>query len=124
MGLFRGRQIRTRVRLAKAISWPLPTISSLPQAITVWVPAAKAIRTLANHSDLLIVQIPFEAPLALNNVGLPVLYHVIANIKGAAAASRYGGLLRPLASLTGFCLDRFYAALVNRPRSKNDCQRR
>jgi glycosyltransferase involved in cell wall biosynthesis len=72
------------------------------------------IREVERHSDALIVQLPFPAPLALLNGRRPRVYHVCADIYGMARASNYyRGYKRLPAVLAGGTIDQIQRRLLH-----------
>jgi glycosyltransferase involved in cell wall biosynthesis len=74
----------------------------------------EAIREVERRSDVLIVQLPFEAPLALVSPGKPRVYHLIHDIWSVARFSPgYAGVRRPPAMLVGAAVDSLQRKLLH-----------
>lgn len=93
---------------------PLPWVPSIARGFhKVWS-CRRVIREVERRSDVVIVQLPFAATLALLNAQRPRLYHLCADIYGMAAASNaYQGYRRLPALLVGSTIDRIQRRLVH-----------
>ena len=92
----------------------LPEIISLPHAVRYWGRCASAVNELQRRSDVVVAQIPFEAPLSLAQIRRPVLYHAIGDIRGSANSYGNDRITRSIARLAGFSLEKYYTWLVHR----------
>jgi glycosyltransferase involved in cell wall biosynthesis len=94
---------------------PLPELPSIARGFGKVASCRRVIREVERRSDVLIVQLPFEAPLALFGARTPRVYHVCANIWGIAKrSSRFAGLRRLPALGMGALIDRMQALLFRR----------
>jgi glycosyltransferase involved in cell wall biosynthesis len=79
----------------------------------------RTICEVERRSDAVIVQIPFEAPLALLGARTPRLYHLIHDIWGVARhSSQYRGWKRIPALAVGGAIDRLQRGLLHRADSR------
>src|SRR4051794_28751463 len=98
---------------------PLPWMPSLASGFHRIAATRRTIREVERRSDAVIVQIPFEAPLALLGARKPRLYHLIHDIWGVARhSSQYRGLKRIPALAVGGAIDRLQRGLLHRADSR------
>lgn len=77
------------------------------------------LRRLDEVSDVMVVQLPFPAPLALTAIRKPTVFHFCLDpLEVAENAPHYGGYRRPLALAAGHGLRQFYRALFRRPQTR------
>lgn len=94
---------------------PLPPLPSLVRGFYKVRSSRRVIRELERRSDVLLVQLPFEAPAALMGPRTPRVYHVCADLRQMASqSSRYRGATRIAAMLVADGIDRFYRRLILR----------
>jgi glycosyltransferase involved in cell wall biosynthesis len=91
----------------------LPKILSLPNGLTKWKGCRRSLRLVAERSDILLVQLPFDSPLALLGLDRPTLYHACADLRTVAKSSRFRGPLRVAAYFAAAGIDAIYGRLVN-----------
>jgi glycosyltransferase involved in cell wall biosynthesis len=98
---------------------PLPWLPSIARGFhKVWG-CRRVIREIERRSDMLIVQLPFAAPLALLDARRPRLYHLCANIHAMASTSNaYEGFRRLPAVIAGRTIDRIQRRLVHSPTTR------
>jgi glycosyltransferase involved in cell wall biosynthesis len=95
---------------------PLPALPSIGRGFGKAIACRRVIREVERRSDVLIVQLPFEAPLALLSARTPRVYHVCADIWAfAKRSSRFAGWKRLPALGMGGLFDRIQAGLFRRP---------
>lgn len=95
---------------------PLPALPSIGRGFGKVRACRRVIREIERRSDVVIVQLPFEAPLALWGARTPRLYHVCADIWAfAKRSSRFAGWKRLPALAMGGLIDRIQAGLFRRP---------
>lgn len=68
---------------------PLPCMPSFAKGVPGWRESRTSLLELQSRCDVLVVQLPFTAPLALLSLSLPVVYHVCADPLSFVQASRY-----------------------------------
>jgi glycosyltransferase involved in cell wall biosynthesis len=94
---------------------PLPELPSIARGFGKIAGCRRVIRELEWRSDVLIVQLPFESPLALFGARTPRIYHICANIRAfAIRSSRFAGWKRVPAVAIGTLIDRMQARLFRR----------
>ena len=94
----------------------LPYMSSLMKGTLHTVPARRVMREMEADCDLLVVQLAFQAPLALLRPRRPRLYHVFGDVAGVARTSgAYGGPLRLPAMAMAEGFHRLQRHLVQAP---------
>jgi glycosyltransferase involved in cell wall biosynthesis len=94
---------------------PLPELPSIARGFGKFVDCRRIVREVERRSDVLIVQLPFEAPLALFGARTPRVYHICANIRAFAnRSSRFAGWKRLPAQAVGTLIDRIQARLIRR----------
>lgn len=94
----------------------LPWMPSLAGGIPKAVPSRRVIRQVEERSDVLIVQLPFDSPLALLRPQRPRVYHLCADIVSMARDNpTYCGYKRGPALLVGRTIDQIYKRLLRRP---------
>lgn len=97
----------------------LPWMPSIARGFhRVW-PCRQVVREVERRSDVLIVQLPFAAPLALLGARRPRLYHLCGDVAAMARTSNaYQGVRRIPAVLAGSTIDRIQRRLVNSPTAR------
>ncbi len=94
---------------------PLPKLGSIAKGFGKFAACRRVIRELERRCDVLIVQLPFEAPLALLGARKPRVYHVCADIWAfAQRSSRFARWKRAPALVVGKLIDRIQAGLFRR----------
>jgi glycosyltransferase involved in cell wall biosynthesis len=94
---------------------PLPELPSIARGFGKAAACRRVIREVERRSDVVIVQLPFEAPLALFRARTPRVYHICANIRAfASRSSRFAGWKRLPALAVGTLIDRMQARLFRR----------
>lgn len=79
----------------------------------------KIIREVERRSDVLVVQLPFSAVLALRSANKPRVYQICHNVrKVVETASAYRGAIRPLAVMAGRYIDWMQHRLIARPNTR------
>jgi glycosyltransferase involved in cell wall biosynthesis len=91
----------------------LPKIFSLPNGLTKSAECKRSLRHVAERSDILLVQLPFDSPLALLGLDRPTLYHACADLRTVARSSRFRGPQRIAAHLAARSIDALYNRLIN-----------
>jgi glycosyltransferase involved in cell wall biosynthesis len=95
---------------------PLPELPSIARGFGKIASCRRVIREVERRSDVLIVQLPFAATLALRGARLPRVYHVCADIWAfAKRSSRFSGWKRLPALAAGALIDRLQARLFRQP---------
>ena len=107
---------RTSLSVCDVIS--LPKIASLPHGLTKWRGCKESLRHIENRAEILLVQLPFDSPVALRVLTRPTLYHMCADIRSVSHSSRFRGPMRLAAHCAAVWIDRFYAKLVNSESSR------
>ncbi len=93
----------------------LPELPSIGRGFGKFAACRRVIREVERRSDAVIVQLPFEAPLALFGARTPRLYHVCADIWAFANRStRFAGWKRLPALAIGGLIDRMQGHLFQR----------
>jgi glycosyltransferase involved in cell wall biosynthesis len=93
----------------------LPDLPSIGRGFGKIRSSRRVIREIERRSDVVIVQLPFAATLALAGARRPRVYHVCADIwEFARRSSRFAGWRRPPALFVGGLIDRVQAALFRR----------
>jgi glycosyltransferase involved in cell wall biosynthesis len=104
-----------RMSVGKSELLPLPEFPSIGRGFGKALACRRVIREVERRSDVLIVQLPFEAPLALFGARTPRVYHVCADIWAFAnRSSRFAGWKRLPALGMGGLIDRIQARLFRR----------
>jgi glycosyltransferase involved in cell wall biosynthesis len=94
---------------------PLPWMPSLARGMRRARSVQRVVREVERRSDAVIVQIPFDSPLALLGARKPRVYHVIGDVWGVARhGSHYAGWKRPPALLVGGAVDSLFRHLLHR----------
>jgi glycosyltransferase involved in cell wall biosynthesis len=91
----------------------LPKIVSLANGLLQPGACRRAMRTVEERSDILLVQLPFDSPLALFGNKRPTLYHACADLRSVARSSRFRGPARMGAYLATRSIDGLYSHLIN-----------
>ncbi len=105
-----------RLRLGAADLLRLPEMPSVARGARKFVRCWKVIRELERRSDVLIVQLPFTAPIALLGARRPRVYNVCADVQAIVGVSNaYRGARRSLARGVAWGMDRLQAHLVHAP---------
>jgi glycosyltransferase involved in cell wall biosynthesis len=105
-----------RLGLAAADLIALPEMPSVARGVGKFVPCWRAIREVERRSDVLIVQLPFTAPIALLGARKPRVYNVCADVRAVVGASTdYAGAKRVLADGMAWGMDRMHAHLLHAP---------
>ena len=95
---------------------PLPSMPSLARGFYKIRPTRRVIRQVEQRNDVLLVQLPFEAPAALLRPRTPRVYHVCADLRQMASKSlRYRGPKRVAAMVMAEGIDRLYRRLIHTP---------
>lgn len=98
---------------------PLPWLPSVARGFHKFPACRRAIREVERRSDVVIVQLPFAAPLALTGATRPRLYHVCADVHAIASTSPwYRGLKRFVALTVSKNIDRLQRRLIGDPRAR------
>jgi glycosyltransferase involved in cell wall biosynthesis len=98
---------------------PLPWLPSIARGFPKAWHCRRVIREVERRSDVVIVQLPFAAPLALLGARRPRLYHLCADIYGMARNSNaYDGYRRLPALLVGSTFDRLQRRLFHAPEAR------
>lgn len=98
---------------------PLPWLPSVARGFHKAPACRRVIRQLERESDVVIVQLPFAAPLALVGPAAPRLYHVCADVHAIASTSPwYRGLKRLVALTVSRNIDRLQKRLIAHPRAR------
>jgi glycosyltransferase involved in cell wall biosynthesis len=104
-----------RLGLAPDDVLALPTMPTIARGFGKIGACRNVIRQVESRSDVVIVQLPFEAPLALAKAGTPRLYHICADIWSVAKNStRFAGWKRLPGLAAGAMIDRFQSRLFRR----------
>jgi len=91
----------------------LPWMPSIARGFHRAWDCRQVIREVERRSDVVVVQLPFPAPLALLGATRPRLYHLCGDIAGAARSStKYPGYRRIPAVLAGNAFDRLQRRLL------------
>jgi glycosyltransferase involved in cell wall biosynthesis len=99
---------------------PLPWMPSLAGGFFKIRRSQEAIREVERQSDVVIVQLPFEAPLALLSPQKPRLYHLIHDIWSVARFSPgYAGVKRLPAIVMGGAIDSLQRKLMHDGNSRS-----
>jgi glycosyltransferase involved in cell wall biosynthesis len=94
---------------------PLPELPTIARGFGKVSACRRVIREVERRSDVLIVQLPFECPLALLGARTPRVYHICGNIWEIATRSpRFGGWKRLPASAMGLLIDQLQSRLFRR----------
>jgi glycosyltransferase involved in cell wall biosynthesis len=98
---------------------PLPWMPSLARGMRRVSSTRSVVREIESRSDAVIVQVPFDSPLALTGARRPRVYHVIGDVWGVARhGTHYAGWKRPPALLVGGAVDRLFRHLLHRRDSR------
>ena len=104
-----------RLQLTRDDVLRLPDLPSIGRGFGKIASCRRVIREVERRSDVVIVQLPFAATLALLGARRPRVYQVCADIWAfARRSSRFAGWKRPPALLVGGVIDRVQAALFRR----------
>jgi glycosyltransferase involved in cell wall biosynthesis len=104
-----------RLQLSRADVLRLPDLPSIGRGFGKIASCRRVIREVERRSDVVIVQLPFAATLALLGARRPRVYQVCADIWAfARRSSRFAAWKRPPALLVGGVIDRVQAALFRR----------
>jgi glycosyltransferase involved in cell wall biosynthesis len=104
-----------RLQLSRDDVLRLPDLPSIGRGFGKIASCRRVIREVERRSDVVIVQLPFAATLALIGARRPRVYQVCADIWAfARRSSRFAGWKRPPALLVGGVIDRVQAALFRR----------
>ncbi|HKD38418.1 MAG TPA: glycosyltransferase family 4 protein [Pirellulales bacterium] len=105
-----------RLTLAPDNVLALPEMPTIARGFGKFRGCRRIIREVEERSDVVIVQLPFEAPLALSRPTKPRLYHICADIWAVAkGSSRFAGWKRLPALGMGAVIDSLQAGLFRRP---------
>lgn len=97
---------------------PLPWLPSIARGFHKAPRCRRVIRQVEAQSDVVIVQLPFAAPLALLGPKAPRVYHVCADVQKIAHTSPwYRGLKRVVALSASNSIHRLYRMLLHAPRT-------
>jgi glycosyltransferase involved in cell wall biosynthesis len=104
-----------RLQLARDDVLRLPDLPSIGRGFGKIASCRRVIREIERRSDVVIVQLPFAATLALLGARRPRVYQVCADIWAfARRSSRFAGWKRPPALLVGGVIDRLQAMMFRR----------
>ena len=104
-----------RLKLTSDQVLRLPDLPSIGRGFGKISSSRRVIREIERRSDVVIVQLPFAATLALTGARRPRVYHVCADIwEFARRSSRFAGWRRPPALFVGGLIDRVQAGLFRR----------
>jgi glycosyltransferase involved in cell wall biosynthesis len=94
---------------------PLPRLESIGKGFPKAAQCTRVIRELERRCDVLVVQLPFEAPISLWRARRPRVYHICADILAfAKCSSRFARWKRAPALAVGTLIDRMQAGLFRR----------
>lgn len=93
---------------------PMPWLESVARGFHKALGCRRAIRHLESRSDVVVVQLPFAAPLALLGARTPRVYHLCTDILGNAR-SVYHGVTRLPALAVGRAIDSLQRRLLYNP---------
>lgn len=97
---------------------PLPWLPSIARGFHKAPQCRRVIRQVEQQSDVVIVQLPFAAPLALLGPKVPRVYHVCADVRKIAHTSPwYRGAKRVVALTASNSIDRLYRMLLHAPQT-------
>jgi glycosyltransferase involved in cell wall biosynthesis len=112
-----GHDMRLELPLENVL--PLPWMPTIARGFHRAWRCRQVIREVERRSDVVIVQLPFAAPLALLGARRPRLYHLCADIAAMARTSNaYQGLRRIPAVLAGTTFDGIQRRLVHSPTAR------
>ncbi len=95
---------------------PLPWLPSIARGFHKAPQCLRVIRQVEEKSDVVIVQLPFAAPLALIRPRTPRVYHICADVRKIAHTSPwYRGPKRLVALSASNGIDRLYRMLLHAP---------
>lgn len=95
---------------------PLPWLPSIARGFHKASQCRRVIRQVEEQSDVVIVQLPFAAPLALVGPRIPRVYHVCADVRKIATTSPwYRGPKRLVVLTAANAIDRLYRMLLHAP---------
>ena len=98
---------------------PLPWLPSIARGFHKAPQCRRVIRQVERQSDVVIVQLPFAAPLALVGPRVPRVYHICADVRQIAHTSPwYRGPKRLVALTASNGIDRLYRHLLHAPHTK------
>jgi glycosyltransferase involved in cell wall biosynthesis len=91
---------------------PLPDLPTIARGFGKVGACRRVIREVERRSDVLIIQLPFECPLALLGARTPRIYHICGDIWEIATRSpRFSGWKRLPASAMGLLIDKLQSRL-------------
>lgn len=94
----------------------LPRLASIARGLTRTPDVERVVREVDERADVVLVQLAFQAPLALVGLRSPRVYHVVGDPLGVALDSTvYAGWRRVPAVLSAGGLDLLHKFLVRRP---------
>ena len=97
---------------------PLPPLPGFIRGFHKIRACRAAVREVEQRSDVVVVQMPFIAPLALRGAQTPRVYHVFGDVLGMArASSEYQGFQRPAAVAAAYGIDWVQRRLFHRPQT-------
>lgn len=92
----------------------LPWVPSIGRGFFQFKAARKVVRAIEQHSDVVVVQLPFAAVTALSHPLRPRVYHVCANVRTIVTATkRYRGIKRAAAEALSRYLDHRQRRLIH-----------
>jgi len=95
---------------------PMPWLPSIARGFHKAPQCRRVIRQVEQQSDVVIVQLPFAAPLALIGPRVPRVYHICADVRQIAHTSPwYRGAKRLVALTASNGIDRLYRMLLHAP---------
>lgn len=98
---------------------PMPWLPSVARGFHKALACRRVIREVERRSDVVIVQLPFAAPLALVGPTRPRIYHLCHDLRTAVLTSiYYRGAKRIPAVIAAEAIDRLYHSLVHSPRTR------
>lgn len=99
--------------------FPLPAMTSTIDGTSETVTCRRIIKKVEDRCDIVVVQLPFQAPFALFPARKPRLYHVIADVVGVAKGSTtYTGVKRIPTVMLGTMIDTMHTRLMHRPHAR------
>jgi glycosyltransferase involved in cell wall biosynthesis len=108
-----------RLDLPREDCLPLPFLPSVGRGFHKVLSCRRVIREVERRSDVVLVQLPFAATLALLRPKRPRVYHICADIAGMARASNvYAGIRRVPAVLAGSTFDLVQNHLLHLPSAR------
>ncbi|MEK6237105.1 MAG: glycosyltransferase, partial [Planctomycetales bacterium] len=92
---------------------PLPHLPSLARGAFKAIACRRVLREVERRSDVIILQLPFDSPLALWGAAKPRVYHLCADIREMGYRStKYAGFKRPFAVAVGSGVDWVHRGLL------------